>query len=342
MSRNITDSRKALKVAAFLMVVVAVMVLTVQGFSTGRYDRAQTGCECHGSTADPTVTVDITGQPAEYSPLQIYELTVTVSGGPATTKGGFNLEASAGTLTSDDPNVQTNGPQSQATHTNPNQRTWNVNWTAPSAGTGAVTLWVAGNAVNGNGNNGGDGWNLNSFVVPEAPKPQNDITLKEGWNLISVNLIPSDTNPGAVLSSISGSYNAVQWYDSADSNDPWKHNRTGKLFGNDLTEINETMGFWIQVTQPGDTIFTSSGTEPVQNQSIALHPGWNLVGYPSLSDKTRDVALNNVIFDTDVDSIQAFNATTGAWENVGASDYFKVGRGYWIHSIVETAWEVPL
>jgi parallel beta-helix repeat protein len=170
----------------------------------------------------------------------------------------------------------------------------------------------------------------------------NFMILKPGWNLISVPLIQEDESLTNVLELIDGQYDAVQWYDIMDSNDHWKHYHINKLFGNDLSDLNETMGFWIHITAPGDIIFFYLGSKPTINQNILLHPGWNLVGYPSLTNKLRDTALNNIIFGTDVDVIQTYDTATKTWENIEPSDEFELGRGYWVHSLVEKAWEVPL
>ncbi len=67
------------------------------------------------------------------------------------------------------------------------------------------------------------------------------------------------------------------------------------------------------------------------NQTITLYPGWNLVGYPSLSSKVRMEALNNIKFGSDVDSIWTYNAAEHTWEEITKVDYFERGRGYWIH-----------
>ncbi len=171
---------------------------------------------------------------------------------------------------------------------------------------------------------------------------ENYTILKQGWNLISIPLVQGNTSLKKILEMIDGYYDAVQWYDSTDPNKPWKHNKVGKLFGNDLSNINHTMGFWIHITNPGDTIFLYNGTQPTFNQSITLHPGWNMVGYPSLINRTRDNALNNIVFDQDVDVIWTFNAATQTWQETGPSDYFELGRGYWIHSKVTKVWDVPL
>jgi hypothetical protein len=172
--------------------------------------------------------------------------------------------------------------------------------------------------------------------------PENIIVLKQGWNLISIPIIQVEQNLTRVLGCIDGWYDAVQWHDITDIDDPWKHNKVGKSFGNDLFELNESMGFWIHINQPGDTIFLYNGTQPTSNQSITLHPGWNMIGYPSLINRTRDNALNNIIYGIDVDAIWTFNAATQTWQEIGPTDYFELGRGYWIHSKVTKVWVVPL
>jgi Tol biopolymer transport system component len=168
------------------------------------------------------------------------------------------------------------------------------------------------------------------------------VLLHEGWNLISIPLIQSDTDIGAVLSSIFGSFNAVQWFNLTDLGDQWKHNHIEKpSHMNDFTEINHTMGFWIHITKPGGAIFVYNGTRSSQNQSISLHVGWNLVGYPSLSHYNLTMGLNNLEFSTDVDCIQWFDADTKIWHFMDQNDNFIPGRGYWIHSKVTKIWDVP-
>jgi parallel beta-helix repeat protein len=181
------------------------------------------------------------------------------------------------------------------------------------------------------------------LIGPYTYKPFDNYTiLKQGWNLISIPLSQKDQGLKKVLEMIDGYYDAVQWYDSSDSQDPWKHHKVGKPFGNDLSVINETMGFWIHITNPGDTIFLYNGTQPTSNQSITLYPGWNMVGYPSLTNHNRTVGLNNLEFGVDVDCIQWYDASTQSWHFMGPDDIFFPGRGYWIHSKVTKTWDVPL
>jgi parallel beta-helix repeat protein len=171
----------------------------------------------------------------------------------------------------------------------------------------------------------------------------NYIFLYQGWNLISLPFIQSNTNLDVVLSSIKGSYDAVQWYNASDNSDYWKHNSIKKSPNlNDLYSIDHTMGFWIHITKPGGVLFEYQGTQPTSNQTISFHPGWNLVGYPSLTNYNRTEGLNNLTFGTHVDAILTYNASTQTWKKLGPSDYFEIGRGYWIHAKTKCEWEVPL
>jgi hypothetical protein len=132
-------------------------------------------------------------------------------------------------------------------------------------------------------------------------------------------------------------------YDSSDSKDPWKHYHAQKpAHLNDLKTLDHTMGFYLHINDTDGATLSINGSEPSSPQYINLYKGWNFVGYPSLTNYTRTAALNNLTFDTHVDAIMTFNKTTQKWENLGESDYFEVGRGYYIHAITDCEWEVPL
>jgi parallel beta-helix repeat protein len=180
------------------------------------------------------------------------------------------------------------------------------------------------------------------LMEPGSRLLDNYTTLKEGWNLISIPFIQEEQNLTRVLGSIDGWYDDVQWYNPQYPIKSWKHNRIRKAFGNDLFELNETMGFWIHITQPGDTIFVYNGTQPASNQTIQLSEGWNMVGHPSLTKYNRTDGLNNLTFGKELDIIQWFDASTQTWHSMDENDSFIPGRGYWVHSKVECEWEVPL
>jgi parallel beta-helix repeat protein len=171
---------------------------------------------------------------------------------------------------------------------------------------------------------------------------ENYTILHQGWNLISIPLIQENQNLQKVLEMIDGWYDAVQWHDPSGLGAPWKHYKVGKPFGNNLFELNETMGFWIHIIHPRDTIFLYNGTQPSENQTIVLYKGWNLVGYLSLSNYNRTMGLNNLEFNNDIDCIQYYNASSRTWHFMDSEDNFIIGCGYWIHAKTDCVWEVPL
>jgi hypothetical protein len=159
--------------------------------------------------------------------------------------------------------------------------------------------------------------------------------LEPGWNLISIPRIQSDTNLPTVLQSIEGQYDAVQWYNVTDSNDPWKRNIISKPSNmNDLNAVNRMMGLKIHITDPSGTTLVVFGDVLTSTQNIPLYNGWNLVGYPSNIARTPDFGLP-----PSVDMVQWFNSSLGIWESWDPGDYspdnleyIKPGQGLWIHS----------
>ncbi|UCG68079.1 MAG: hypothetical protein JSV09_09605, partial [Thermoplasmata archaeon] len=170
-----------------------------------------------------------------------------------------------------------------------------------------------------------------------------DLRLTYGWNLISIPLDQTDTSLLKVLESISGYYDGVEYYDSSDMIDHWKHNNTSKpQYLNDFEIIDHTMGFWVHIIEPGGVLLQVPGNHFTENQKITLYSGWNLVGFPSSNSKLRDAALNNLTFGDQVDSIWTFDSITKDWKEIGPLDDFVIGRGYWIFAKSQCEWEVPL
>ena len=148
--------RRVISVVLIFILLSSVSQMAIAN-SGGKFNSSN-GCNCHGgSAASPTPTQNF---PTTYSPGQTYPLNIGMNGGVSGSKGGFNLEVSDGTLSTGFGimNTQVNQAGNQATHQFPDYRSWSLEWTAPSAGTGSVTFSLAVMAANGNGNNGGDGW----------------------------------------------------------------------------------------------------------------------------------------------------------------------------------------
>ncbi len=184
MRSALTSSRRL-----FVMGIVGLLLAGgVQAFHTGvggdannDGDVAIAGCTCHAAEPDNSVTLILTDVPYRYESGITYDMKIQIVGGPDidpdSGTGGFAMRVSSGSLSGSEgfENLVQNwedDPQS-LTHTDPGSqtadRTWYISWTAPSAATGVVSLWLSGNSVNGDGVPSElDRWNRLSTMIDEG------------------------------------------------------------------------------------------------------------------------------------------------------------------------------
>ena len=153
----------------------------IGGDANNEGDVALAGCTCHAEEPDNSVTLILTDVPHRYQPGDSYEMSIQIIGGPPadTTShtGGFSMRTSEGSLSAsagfeslmynweDDPTTLTHSNSGSETP----DRTWHITWTAPAEGTGVVTIWLAGNSVNGDGIPSQlDRWNRLSASIDEG------------------------------------------------------------------------------------------------------------------------------------------------------------------------------
>lgn len=200
----------------------------------------------------------------------------------------------------------------------------------------------------------GMGW-LPASLAQEATAPTvQSISLVPGWNLVSFYLHPVKTDIKDLLASIAGNYDQVYAWDSTgahSSSGNWMRFAPG-VPGNTLLTLDETQGFWIQMTA-ADTL-DIIGTVPTMT-NIDLLPtanGWNLVGYPSNQNRSLPDALtlNGV---KDFSLVYAYDANdptvppTPPWKHYDPSSPWNnllemvPGWGYWIKVSAPSTWTVP-
>ncbi len=149
----------------------------------GGTDVAAAGCTCHTNNAitpSNSVTLILDGVPYHWTAGSAYELTIQLIGGPSidtsSNTGGFSMRVSAGELSAAsgfDSLVQNGDDATTLTHTASGaltaDRTWVVIWTAPSAESGEVGIWLSGNSVDGNhAPMAPDAWNRLSLTLGEG------------------------------------------------------------------------------------------------------------------------------------------------------------------------------
>ena len=168
------------------------------------------------------------------------------------------------------------------------------------------------------------------------PDPTYNITLNEGWNLISLPLEQRDESIDSVLSNITGKWDYILAYNSTNQ-DKWKTNNTLRPDQlNDLKTLDHKMSFWINITEPGGCVLTVSGTIPTTTQ-IPLKAGWNLVGYPTQTTET----VANAFFGTGATNVEVFNISQPYnLQEVGPTYIMKPGEGYWVHVPANSVWTI--
>ena len=178
------SSHRLLVLACFALLLAG----STQGYSNGiggdedgEGDVALAGCTCHAELPDNSVTVILDGLPYHYSAGTTYTLKIQLIGGPAidteSNTGGFSMRVSSGSLAGAEgyENLVQNweDDSTSLTHTGSGsetaERSWMIVWTAPETGSGVITIWLAGNSVNGDGIPSElDRWNRLTVSVDEG------------------------------------------------------------------------------------------------------------------------------------------------------------------------------
>ena len=160
------------------------------------------------------------------------------------------------------------------------------------------------------------------------------IDLLAGWNLASFNLTPTDPDIEDVLADILDDVILVYGWNGESGS--WLRFDPALGFGNTLTELDESMGFWINM-EVASTL-TVLGTAPIITD-ITLYEGWNLIGWPSDASAALPAALAEIANNYDLIMAYHANDTADPWKlfDLDAPGYandltaMAPGWGYWIN-----------
>lgn len=171
---------------------------------------------CHfGTVSQLAGAITSTIPSGGYVPGQTYTITITASE-QGVNKWGFQLSPQNGSGTKMGNLLNINSSTKilvsgkYASHTSSGTsgnggRSWEVNWTAPAAGSGAVTFYASINAANGDDNTSGDKIYLTTLTVQESatsstakvelpsvkiyPNPVGEELLLEGADIVGARLL---------------------------------------------------------------------------------------------------------------------------------------------------------
>lgn len=157
--------------------------------------------------------------------------------------------------------------------------------------------------------------------------------LVEGWNMVSVPVVQSETALGTVLQTLGSNYVAVQGYHAGKSR-PWLHwHRDKPNYFNDVIDMDHLHGYYVDM-EVGDYLVTAGRVATITD--INLKSGWNLVGNPCLSTKTRNTALSSIAGKYNM--VERFDTVTDKEVRLDSGDNMEPGLGFWIHATQDCTW----
>ncbi len=157
-------------------------------------------------------------------------------------------------------------------------------------------------------------------------------TLTPVATLVSSPLTLTEADIGTIVAPVEATITSVRTYDAASAS--WMGYSPTKP-ANTLSTVDHKMGMWI--ISSTDTYVDFSGTIPGVTVDIQLEAGWNLVGYPSITDRTVLDALSGVTYD----SIEGFDSTAPYYlRELAGNDWVTAGQAYWIHVSFAQTWSV--
>jgi len=160
-----------------------------------------------------------------------------------------------------------------------------------------------------------------TVTVSQGDFDEAHIALVEGWNLISLPLIPLDSDIDVVLAGILDHVISVWHYDVAIPG--W---RTFAPAASDLDSMEDGKAYWINME--ADQTLNLAGTEnpvpPALPRDYDVVAGWNMVGFKSMDDMNVDDYLK------DTDYVRIYGFENGAWFTLMSSQNMTPGLGYWV------------
>ena len=171
--------------------------------------------------------------------------------------------------------------------------------------------------------------------------------LTNGWNLVSLGVVPNNTSVATILGSASGNVESIWAYDATKSEgNEWSVYRPDSSTGNSLLSMTAGYGYWVNYTNsasvtlsgPGNLFLAGGQNTP---PSRTLEAGWNLIGYyqrgssmsASADNALRTLKDNSSPYSPWWSMILNYNNSDPInkyFSEIHNSDSIFAGQGYWI------------
>jgi len=179
------------------------------------------------------------------------------------------------------------------------------------------------------------GYNNPSDVYQFLRVSMDIIHLKPGWNLISTDVVPSDSTPASVLAGLApGNLKYATGFQSngvlpqAVFYDP-----DGPSFLNTLNELIRGYGYWVQVDN-ADTLVIY-GDALASGYKRDLDAGWNLFGYLPQTPDSPAVFFSSLLSNSNLTYVTGFDQGTQLFDPtlppfLQTLHELRNGYGYWL------------
>jgi hypothetical protein len=175
-----------------------------------------------------------------------------------------------------------------------------------------------------------DTWSIVAVGLSDPSTPK--ISLKPGWNLISLPLIPENSAITRILRyQIAANEVAVVWSYTGTPRS-WKYFIPGKT--STLSTMVDGDAYWIYM-RAVDTLYVDGYViTPVKTPpSYSLVTGWNLVGFkpqPSVANETVGAYLTSIADSYDSNNVWILDNSSGNWIRATDSTWIRPGDAMWI------------
>ncbi|MCP4651936.1 MAG: hypothetical protein GY858_00930 [Candidatus Omnitrophica bacterium] len=150
------------------------------------------------------------------------------------------------------------------------------------------------------------------------------LTLQEGWNFISLPVIPGSLAIEDILESIEGKYDQVSQYNP--TTDEFEHYVANSTYDH-FSSLEYAKGYQIYITDSNGVSLDITGTAP-ESITKSLSANWNLIG--ALSD---DAAVTTILDGIDFDTLARYNETSDTLEEYpGSFSELEAGRAYYLQT----------
>ena len=157
------------------------------------------------------------------------------------------------------------------------------------------------------------------------------LSLVDGWNLISLPIVPLSTAIGNVLEGLIVGHNfTIVWSYQGGGWKSFLPPTTGPL-----TTMQNGFGYWIYMNGPGTLNVLGYVVPPGASAppTYSLSAGWNLVGFnpPNTPPASETVSQYLASISGDYSAVEIYTSATLTWTAAGASTTVYLGQAMWIY-----------